>query len=127
MVKHVRVRGGALRQYLSALHVLGHRGQHLPETRVVAGIPEVAQPVHDWYAGAVHLLHVEAEVDQILAGYLAAPETGGFAFDLLVSDEIEAHAPQAQFQIDLIDCFETPARRSSRPVYCLVFVRRHVF
>jgi hypothetical protein len=57
-----------LRQHLAALDVFQDRGDHLAEARILDAVADVAETVEQRDAGAGHLLHVEAEVDEVLPG-----------------------------------------------------------
>ncbi|MNC88693.1 hypothetical protein D3C83_45360 [compost metagenome] len=118
--------GHALGEHLAALHVLGHRRQHVAEARAVDRIAHVAQAVDDGNARPYHLLQVEAEVDEILARDLAArPDARAAAVHLLVGDEVEPHAAQPQLEVHLVDRVHPAARRPAGLVYRFVFVGGH--
>ena len=57
---------------LPAFHVLDHHRQHLAQPRVFDRVAHIAQPFDYRDPRAVHLLDVEAEVDEVLAPAAAA-------------------------------------------------------
>ena len=118
--------GHRLRQYAPALHVLGERRQNFAKARVLDRIAQVADAFEQRYAGAGDLLHVEAEGDQVASRDAAAgTEAARRFFDLLESDEVEAHASQPQFEVHFIGGVERAARGLSALVDGLVLKCSH--
>ena len=107
LVEHGRVIGQRLGEGLAAFDGLDHRADHLAKTRRVHAVAQLGQAFEQRQAAGEHLLEMETEGDQVAPGDAGTAEKGAARVvgDIGV-DQVQADAPQPQFEINEVDSLE---------------------
>jgi hypothetical protein len=113
-----------LRQGLATLDRLDQAGHHLAEARMFETVAQVGESFEDGHAGAHQLLQVEAEVNDLPARHATTAQQAAVA-ERFAADQVELHAPQAQFEVDQVDGVDPAEDHAPIGVDRLVGVERH--
>ncbi len=125
-VEDLRILGEALRQPQPALDTLDDSRHHFAKSGIFDAVAQVDQRFDERHPGPDELLHMEAEVDELGALDRARAKQAPTVTGRPAPHQVQAHALQAQLEVDQIDRFDLAEHGLSPGIDGLVGKKCHV-